>query len=300
MSLLERLDVFFCLSPSAWDSRRTFAPRFHLLGSPDSNGALFLFWRLFLAAYCLSVSVVNRAISVDSHYSAYLTVHSVWLVTAYFLSSALTAVLARCAPSLLATPAHALHARATQLIFSMAVPFQLVVVTLYWLLLASPQPNALRTWDNIESHGIKFALVWADLLCGSMVLATPQLLLTLSAAAIYLLINLAVTLTSYPVYSVLKWDSGASAVLIVGALVYMTVAFFLAQLLARLRDRLALAHNSQKGEGSAAQAEPQLYPLQFADDSLARRLCDCCCAAAPAPESAGSGTAQALLPNENP
>ena len=37
---------------------------------------------------------------------------------------------------------------ASLLVFSIAVPFQLVVVTLYWLLLATPYTNPVRAWGE--------------------------------------------------------------------------------------------------------------------------------------------------------
>ena len=300
-ALCERLDVLLHLSPPAWDPRRLHAPRFALCGAASG---VHLAWRMLLAAYALSVSLVNRAAATEpARYAAYLTVHGVWLTVAYFVCAALTAALAAWRPALLKTRAHGLHARATQLLFAIAVPFQLVIVTLYWLLLAAPQPNAFRAWDNIESHGIKFALLWADLLVSAMVLPTPQLLVTLACAAVYLAINLAVTLSSYPVYSVLKWNSGASAVLVGGAMAYMVSAFFLAQCLARARDRLAArlrrpaqggsssssssGSSALLGEAEGAGEDADLYPTEFSDDHASRaRLCDCRCAS-------GSAEAQA-------
>jgi hypothetical protein len=309
-ALCERLDSLLHLSPAAWDARRLHAPRFAPCGAARA-ASLHLAWRLFLAAYALTVSVVDRAASTEpGRYASYLTVHGVWLTVAYFLCAALTAALAAWRPALLKTRAHALHARATQLLFAIAVPFQLVIVTLYWLLLATPQPSAFRAWDNYESHGIKMALIWADLLVSAMVLPTPQLLVTLACAAVYLAINLGVTLSSYPVYSVLKWNSAASAVLVGGAMAYMIFAFFLAQCLARARDRLAhrlraaaqgsgssgsaLLEGASSGEGAGG--SDALFPEEFSDDAQSRaRLCDCRCAPGSAEAQAPAAAEPAVL-----
>lgn len=275
-----RLFSFLALDAPAWDARRLYAPRVHLFSSARASGQAHLLWKAFLVAYSLSVSIVNADLQGGPRYMTYLTVHGVWLTVAYFIASAACAATAHWAPALAQTPAYALHARATQLLFAIALPFQLVIVTLYWLLLAQAQPSPLYVWDNLESHGLKAVLIWTDLLVGSMALPTPQLLVTLGAALIYLVINLAVTLTSYPVYSVLKWNSGASAVLVLGALVYMVLAFFLAQTLARVRDAWALQRAKRLHAGALLGAEEQdaLYPLQFSDDGAAP--CACSCAAA--------------------
>ena len=281
-TIMERLDAYI-FGGTGMDMRRITAPRFHFCSwSP----VLHLFWKTFLAGYSFSVSIANRVIvGSSSKYLSYLTVHGVWVVVAYFLCSCIACWVVYLAPSLTKHPWFAFHCRATQCLFAIGVPFQLTIVTLYWALLAKtdPQSSELRVWDNIESHGIKFMLIWLDLLSSSLRLPHPQLLITIGAALVYLFVNLGVTLSSSPVYPILPWTTPGSGVIVVGALVLMVAAFLIAQLLARLRDRLALWLNAQHDHGAR-------YPAVFDDDAAhTAKLCECttCCppSAAAEPEN---------------
>jgi len=229
-----------------------------------------MLWKLFLAAYSFGVSVENVVLHDNARYLAFLTNQGIWLTISYFIFSALASVVVRFTPSL-SVDNHAwrLFLMVTQLLFSISLPIQLVIVTLYWLLLASPQPSSLLYWDNLESHGIKFALIWLDLLTGSMTLPPPQCIATLSASIIYAVINLSVTLSTYPVYTVLKWRDWGSLVLIVGALLYAVFAFFLGNMLSRSRDALALYLNKKEFDeaGSEDREEDVRYPSRFLDDT---------------------------------
>ncbi len=155
------------LAPSwwaGWDARRLWTPRW---GTPQP---LWLSYRIFLALYALVVSSVGRAITTETsdRYIAYLTNQSVWLTVCYLWCQVAVGVCVAARPSLrdvlepaAATPephvaltplqraAWVGLARATQLLWCIALPFEIAVVTMYWLLLASPQPTTITTWSNM-------------------------------------------------------------------------------------------------------------------------------------------------------
>lgn len=259
----------------SWDARRIYAPRFH------TSGALHLCWRIFLAVYSISVSIENTVLNGGPRYLSYLTNQGIWLTVSYFVFSALASLVVyfiKGAPTQGGKAWRHLEIF-IQLLFSIALPMQLVIVVLYWLLLAAPQVSALRTWDNLESHGIKFALIWSDLLVGSMVLPRAQVIVTLGCAGIYILINLAVTLsTGIPVYSVLKWKDASSGILVGGSMVFVIVAFFLGRWISVYRDALALARRKKRVVGGQIKVEEEggeedsPYPSRFRDDEEGRKL----------------------------
>jgi hypothetical protein len=197
-----------------------------------------LAFRVFLALYAITVSAIDRAISrEESHrYIAYLTIQGVWLTVCYLSCNAVVNVCVRLWPSLrdvveptVGTPephvalsplqraAWVGLVRATQLLWSIALPFEGVIVLLYWLLLASPQPSQLRYWDNIESHGIKLVILAIDLAVSCMTLPDAHSVVLTGALLGYLITNCWVSLTEYPVYSILTWRAAGNAVLVVGA-----------------------------------------------------------------------------------
>ena len=160
-----RADAY--LAPAFWtdfDFQRLWTPRW---GTPS---AAWLGYRLFLALYALIVSSIGRAISEDTsnRYIAYLTYQSVWLTVCYLWCQLAVAACVAAWPSLrdvlepgvktplphvVLTPLQRAAwvglARATQLLWCISLPFEVAVVTMYWLLLASPQPDVLNTWSNV-------------------------------------------------------------------------------------------------------------------------------------------------------
>ena len=185
-----------------WDARRLWTSRW-APGRPK----LWLAFRVFLALYALIVSSIDKQISdtPDAKYIAWLTVQSLWLTVCYLTCNAIVNACTLAWPSLrdalepgCATPqphvaltplqraAWVGLARATQLLWCIAVPFEVVVVTLYWLLLATPHYTTLSTWDNAESHGVKLALLVLDLCMSSMSLPDPHVIVTIAALIGYL------------------------------------------------------------------------------------------------------------------
>ena len=304
-SLMARADAFLGL-PS-FDRRRLWAPRFR--GAAASR--LHLCWRIFAFAYALSVSAFDASLFVGGRYLEYLTVQSVWTVVAYFALQLALHVAVRARPalgagarfdelSLARGPAAAAWAaaqRAALVLFTIAVSFELVVVVLYWLLLASPQPSPLRAWDNAESHGVKLLLMYAELLVTpARPGADAMLSLPLAAGAVYLCVNAGVTLQSgRPVYGILNWRSAGSAVIVVGALAFLCVAFALAAAGASARDAAVARARAGKpsplpSDASAAAAFPDAF-----DDDPAPLPCAWCCRGR-APAAAAAAVAERLLP----
>ena len=206
----------------------------------------WLFFRVFLALYAIVVSSIDRAISSEpSHrYIAFLTLQGVWITVCYLTCNALVNLCVSKWPFLrdvaeppvdapppstllppLARAAWVGLVRATQLLFCIAVPFESSIVLLYWLLLRSPQPNELRFWDNIESHGIKLLILFIDLGLSSMTLPDPHVVVLCGALIGYLITNCWVSLTEKPVYAILTWRSAGDAVLVIGSCVLARASF---------------------------------------------------------------------------
>ena len=266
------------------DRRRLWSPRF--ITHPHSR-ALFLFWRVFSCVYCVGVSCFNAILVHGPAYMTYLTVHSVWVTTFYFFLALLCALLVRAFPSLGAGPrfeplslscgynvgAWAAAQRALIILFAIAVSFELVVVTLYWTLLAQSQPDDIHRWDNVESHGIKLVLIYIDLLFSSQRLPDPLFVVPLGSGLIYLCVNVGVTLSSgHPVYSVLSWRDAGSAVIVIGALIFLVAAYFLASLVAHVRDRFAARLRTNHG---CAEGADDAHPAEFDDDSAPLPCASC-------------------------
>jgi hypothetical protein len=272
--------LYKVFSLSHYDRRRIWTPRF-IIGS-WSNFA-WVSWRVFSFLYVISVSTFNVIISHSaSRYFTFLTTQSLWLVVSYFSLALACTIVVLLQPSLgkgavieplrcnntMSSFLWSAMQRACVLIFSIAVPFQLVVVTLYWLLLATPFPNPEETWNNIESHGIKLVFVMCDVIFSAQRLPENFLSFTLFCAFIYLIINLCVTLLTYPVYNILSWRSVGTAIIVIGALFFIVFCFAVAITITAIRDRFsARIRNSQ----SSSNFDSELYssdswPSIFEDD----------------------------------
>jgi len=276
-SLSDRFDA--ALGLDAVDRRRLWAPRFAPCGRASRDA--WLAWRAFAFVYSAAVSSFDAATTRDrGRYLAYLTVQSLWLVVFYFALALAAALVARLTPAAgagarleplacgggAARCAWGALQRAAALAFAVAVPFQLVVVTLYWALLATPFSDPVRAWDNAESHGVKFALIWADLLAGAGRLPDGALPLVVALGCVYLATNAAVTLaTGVPVYAILNWRGAGTAVVAGGSALFLVVAFVLAAELAAARDGAAARARAAAPAGAAA-AEDGAHPAAFDDD----------------------------------
>ena len=175
----------------------------------------------------------------------------VWLVVVFFFLAAFAGVSALClrgrsraghAPA--ASDLHGtsmweivdVHVRrAAQTCFVVAAAFEPVIVVLYWSMLytngTDSTPN--QYMRDVTNHAVTFICLAVDLALGSMRLPDRQCLVAFVAGVVYLFINLGYTKTAgTPVYSVLTWADGSSAILALGALAGMCVFYFLASALA--------------------------------------------------------------------
>ena len=147
-----------------WDARRLWTPRW---GTPQT---VWLSYRLFFALYALVVSSIGRAISTETsdRYIAYLTLQGVWLAVCYLWCQVAVGACVAVWPSLrdiveptVGTPQpHVTLAplqraawvglvRATQLLWCIALPFEVSIVITYWLLLAEPDTSQINYWANV-------------------------------------------------------------------------------------------------------------------------------------------------------
>jgi hypothetical protein len=235
------------------------------------------------------------------HYEAFLTNQGKWLVIMYFFC----AVVMSCAV-LFNPPGYKFEDRegqglarrlavrwwqgwklATHALQELAVVFEIVIVILYWLMLKpSGYSSVAARFRDFHSHGAHMALVTFDaLVVSSSIFPDRHSIMILVATIGYLLWNLRETMRLGPVYPVLKWDDGASGILVVASILLTQGAFFAMQLCVALRDRAAKRlHASkwgpQKDLGASASASDAaweaVFPLTFADDATVARPCYSC------------------------
>lgn len=301
-----------------FDHRRLWTPRF--VGSFPLERAVFitLFLRTILAGYIFAEVIFDRATSRsdDEKYLSYLTVHGIILVAVYFLGATLIGWVVysqRNSPTIISSSSgaglflpsqckepHMLKyawiglVRATQLIWSLALTYQLIIVVLYWVLLAQNFSDPVEVYKNVESHGMKFAYIWADyLFLSSNRLVDKHGLFVLLSGFAYLLWNIQYTFTRGPwVYPVLTWRGPGSAILAVGTLAFVMIVYYLiAMPLGMVRDKAAARVNGidrqvlstcaccstdllpLRAPFSAERAA--LYPLHFLDEKLALPCSSC-------------------------
>jgi hypothetical protein len=199
--------------------------------------------------------------------------------------------------------------RATQLLWTLAVTYEPVIVVLYWLLLRQQFVDPVDTYRNAQAHAVVAVLLYADfLLLSSLRLIDRQALFVLAASTVYLLWNIIYTFTVRFVYPVLKWDGAGSAILAIGALLFLQLVFFaVTGPLGLARDAVAARYNGTvhigvgccccrcSGVVAAITApppsdSPSLYPRTFLDDTIAFPGSSCvdCCKAGAAGEPAAT------------
>lgn len=288
------------------DARRIWAPRFILPGlSRATTARAQLAARGFLFIYTFAVSLADRAITTTPGLDgAYLTLWGVWLVVAYTLLAFSASLVAHLHPAVgacadphaaplppRARAAWAALITATRVTFSLAVTLQLVVVVVYWVLLATPKPTTLLAWSNVESHGVKLAIVYLDLVASAMRLPDAHVVAIAVLVFTYICMNATVSLTRGAVYSIITWRSSGEAGTIAGIILFIFGAFYFAALVAALRDRAAA-----RGRARLAALADEAHPATFLDDP-APLPCGCCCrrreSAAPTEEPGGAKAAVA-------
>jgi hypothetical protein len=142
--------------------------------------------------------------------------------------------------------------RATQVLFTIALCYEIVIVVLYWSLL-SPQFHSPRGWaKDVNAHAIMMCGVAGDLLVGSGRLLDRHSLVLLAATLIYLVWNVGITFTDAALYPVLQWDGAGSAILAVGAVLFAQAVFFFVGLVAIARDALTRRINATPSQDPAA------------------------------------------------
>lgn len=139
--------------------------------------------------------------------------------------------------------------------FEFAFCFEAALTILYWVVLYDGRE---LEFDNVNVHAALFVLMFLELLVSRMRFHTRHLSLVFLLSIAYLFVNLAVcvacparpttlpsnkrspyrTLDDEPVYSVLTWDKGSDAVLVIGAFILMVVGWFFGVGAAALRDKV--------------------------------------------------------------
>lgn len=132
-------------------------------------------------------------------------------------------------------------ARAAHALTTIAVPVELLVTLLYWGLLYNGQdvtPELI--YRDTVPHAFSFATIGLDMLFGAKRFPDRHIVIALIFAVLYLATNIGVTLgTNIAIYSVLKWNSGSSAALAIGAVIAVIIFYYLAAWVSWLCDRCA-------------------------------------------------------------
>lgn len=156
-SIHARCDAFW--GWDRWDPRRLWVARFTCGTTLAISSRRLLAWRTVVALYifCAGAWLVYDQPNSYGFYASYLTIQGMWLTICYFVSASVLGAVTWYAPSAgakaLASDSKSLielaylgWVRATQILFELAVCYQLVIVVLYWILLAGDHPTSLSWW----------------------------------------------------------------------------------------------------------------------------------------------------------
>jgi hypothetical protein len=159
--------------------------------------------------------------------------------------------------------------RATTILFELATSLELLIVALYWSVVYRPQDDAteLKAWVNCTVHAACCGSLLADLLVSGNRPLDLHAFLIFSVGLVYMVVNAAVSKTVQPLYAVLTWDDGKSAVVVVGGLLAVMLNFTAISFVALLRDRTAARCHGAAARGrgrddSGAQASLVLLEPQ--------------------------------------
>ena len=279
-----------CGRADAWlwqptDYRRAWTPRFTCGCSPAASVRALFAWRCFSFSWMLAVQVwvwSQQAPPNAGYHLSYLTNDSMWLNISYYLTAIILSVDAFSSvkakqpsgddgdpQSRIYAKLARLHAhRMASVLLGIAVSWETVVVILYWALLfpaSNPGSGEARDrffFQNIVIHGTVVLHPWIDVACGSLRLQDRTILPVLSAAVVYLFMNLGVSKTIRPPYPILKWERGSDAILVLGTLLAIVVFYYLAAGVgafceARARAAACAYHKGSEGAGASFLANSQ-------------------------------------------
>jgi hypothetical protein len=193
-----------------------------------------------------------------------------------------------------------------------SIPFQVVVVALYWALVYAAGDNSqdFEWFLDITQHGAACTFIWIDLLISRMRLPDRHSIIAFMAAIVYVCWNAGYTLTQPPaLYSILTWTSAASAYYSIGAVAGVCIMFFVGSAVSAVLEKCSrrppLPVNAEAttgqdkvlvaiGVGDTPKAGPSLnvdddtfeesFPRNFFDEDIAFPCssCRCCVDDAPA------------------
>jgi hypothetical protein len=95
---------------------------------------------------------------------------------------------------------------------------ELLIVILYWGVL-----RGTPTFLNISQHGLCLAAMYIDFVFNLIIFVNSHIFICILVGAVYLIVNVIVTLTYRPVYDVLTYKDGASYLFMFMALVCMVI-----------------------------------------------------------------------------
>lgn len=247
---LELVDKYWW---SPYDFRRLWTPRF-MIYNEHLSGFLYLLGRLIATSYLFSTAVfdASETNATPGFYIAFLTIQGVWLTICYFVSVTLLSFVTYVKPYLcnysnpvIPHPSHWTHyaycgwLRATHVLFEIAICYELIIVALYWTLLAGNHVTLKAWYKDIAVHGLMFAFIWTELFLSSHRLPDRHAWIILGTTFGYILWNIGVTFTVHYVYPVLKWDGAGSVILAIGSIIFAILVFFLGSSIAYIRDSIA-------------------------------------------------------------
>lgn len=234
-------------SPAAWDARRLV----NSVWSGRTGSLVLTFYRFIIAAYLISVALYDwsRNNPRPATYLCFLTNIGVWCCILYFWSAVALGVLVHADTWAQARGRECLTAansvsfrtltRCTQMLFQFSVTLEVIIVSLYWLMLyKSAPPTAIATWINSTVHAVAGAAVWLDLLIGANRPIDAHVSAVVILGLAYLLLNLSITLTVQVLYPILTWRDSGSFVLAAGTLLGVVLIYFGVSSIAFVRDAL--------------------------------------------------------------
>ena len=125
--------------------------------------------------------------------------------------------------------------------FELAITLEVMIAPYFWAFLWShfytPETTVIDTWNIILCHSVSFVvLVFEFTLINAVPILLRHFSVILGVLVVYMMVNMAVTLSSGKVvYPGITWDSTSGILIPVGILVFGFVLFFLLTCCSKLK-----------------------------------------------------------------
>lgn len=249
-----------------WDPRRAFMARWRrqCFGPVRCTAALAL-WRTVVFLYLLTI--ILFAWSTTTHPNIWIAFLTNWGLSTTCLHFGFSGIIGwlvlmsyrrakrvghATASETLGRPTYSINIksrlslaafRGALYLFEIATTLETLIVVLYWTLLYDQAARDLpprQKWINFSCHAVPATVLWIDLMLGCHRPIDSHVFMILGIGLVYMGVNYAASAgTGTPLYPVLTWKDGKSAILVCAAMVGLVFAFFLISTGAWIRDRIA-------------------------------------------------------------